>query len=86
MEMSEQVASGHYGTAIAHLNTALAANPDDPRLTWCYASPRNGHIGLFSKRSLGILARRERPHSGLGRASPARATAAAEQRSSRPGR
>ncbi len=26
------------------------------RLTWWYASPRNGHISLFSKRSLEILA------------------------------
>lgn len=28
------------------------------RLTWWYASPRNGHISLFSSRSLGFLARR----------------------------
>jgi SAM-dependent methyltransferase len=26
------------------------------RLTWWYASPRNGHISLFSKRSLALLA------------------------------
>ena len=28
------------------------------RLTWWYASPRNGHISLFSKRSLVLLAER----------------------------
>jgi SAM-dependent methyltransferase len=27
------------------------------RLTWWYASPRNGHISLFSKRSLALLAK-----------------------------
>lgn len=26
------------------------------RLDWWYASPRNGHIALFSKKSLGVLA------------------------------
>ena len=25
------------------------------RITWWYASPRNGHISLFSKKSLAIL-------------------------------
>jgi SAM-dependent methyltransferase len=30
-------------------------NPNE-RLTWWYASPRNGHINLFSKNSLAILA------------------------------
>lgn len=29
------------------------------RLTWWYASPRNGHISLFSETSLGLLAQRE---------------------------
>lgn len=29
------------------------------RLTWWYASPRNGHISLFSKKSLAILAEKE---------------------------
>jgi len=29
----------------------------DRRLTWWYASPRNGHISLFCKHSLAILAR-----------------------------
>ncbi len=29
------------------------------RLTWWYAAPRNGHISLFSKESLALLARRE---------------------------
>lgn len=28
------------------------------RLTWWYASPRNGHISLFSKKSLAILAKK----------------------------
>jgi len=27
----------------------------DERLTWWYASPRNGHISLFSQKSLAIL-------------------------------
>jgi SAM-dependent methyltransferase len=27
------------------------------RISWWYASPRNGHISLFSRKSLGILAR-----------------------------
>ena len=27
----------------------------DQRLTWWYAAPRNGHISLFSRRSLGLL-------------------------------
>lgn len=31
--------------------------PNKP-LTWWYAGPRNGHISLFSKKSLGILAAR----------------------------
>lgn len=31
---------------------------DHQRLTWWYASPRNGHISLFSMASLGTLARR----------------------------
>lgn len=26
------------------------------RLSWCYAAPRNGHVSLFSKRSLALLA------------------------------
>jgi hypothetical protein len=30
----------------------------DGRLTWWYASPRNGHISLFSTRSLALLAER----------------------------
>jgi hypothetical protein len=29
------------------------------RLTWWYASPRNGHISLFSKKSLAILGAKE---------------------------
>ena len=28
----------------------------DKRLTWWYASPRNGHISLFTRKSLGLLA------------------------------
>lgn len=32
---------------------------DSERLSWWYASPRNGHISLFSKRSLEILAGKE---------------------------
>ncbi|MGE5384808.1 MAG: class I SAM-dependent methyltransferase [Betaproteobacteria bacterium] len=31
-------------------------NIDGDRITWWYASPRNGHISLFSKQSLTILA------------------------------
>lgn len=30
------------------------------RLGWWYASPRNGHISLFSKKSLGLLAARQK--------------------------
>jgi SAM-dependent methyltransferase len=33
------------------------------RLTWWYASPRNGHISLFSKRSLEILAKGRTPNA-----------------------
>jgi len=29
------------------------------RINWWYAAPRNGHISLFSKQSLSILAERE---------------------------
>ncbi len=38
--------------------TLLSDGNIDPhgRLTWWYASPRNGHISLFSERSLGLLA------------------------------
>lgn len=32
-------------------------NPNQ-RLSWWYASPRNGHISLFSKKSLAILAQK----------------------------
>ncbi len=28
-------------------------------LTWWYAAPRNGHVSLFSARSLGLLAARQ---------------------------
>ena len=38
------------------------------RLTWWYASPRNGHISLYSKKSLTILA--SRYHLQLGSFSP----------------
>ena len=34
------------------------------RLTWWYASPRNGHISLHSKRSLALLASRFNLHLG----------------------
>ncbi|MBK9130177.1 MAG: class I SAM-dependent methyltransferase [Gammaproteobacteria bacterium] len=34
------------------------------RITWWYASPRNGHISLFSKQSLAILAGRYGFHMG----------------------
>lgn len=30
------------------------------RLNWWYASPRNGHISLFSKKSLGLLGEKEK--------------------------
>lgn len=36
--------------------------PPNGRLNWWYASPRNGHISLFSLRSLGLLAEK----NGLG--------------------
>ena len=39
------------------------------RLNWWYASPRNGHISLFSKRSLTILAKKH--NFNLGSFSPA---------------
>lgn len=38
------------------------------RVTWWYASPRNGHISLFSKKSLAILAAKE--HLRFGSFSP----------------
>jgi SAM-dependent methyltransferase len=43
-------------------STALSDGniPDDQRLTWWYASPRNGHISLFSKKSLLSLSKRNR--------------------------
>jgi hypothetical protein len=31
---------------------------DKGNLTWWYASPRNGHISLFSKKSIGLLAKK----------------------------
>jgi len=34
------------------------------RLDWWYASPRNGHISLFSKRSLGLLAEKYEFNAG----------------------
>ena len=34
------------------------------RLTWWYASPRNGHISLYSQKSLSILASQENLHFG----------------------
>lgn len=35
-----------------------------PPLTWWYAAPRNGHISLFSRDSLGLLGRRYGLHFG----------------------
>jgi hypothetical protein len=32
----------------------------DSRINWWYASPRNGHISLFSRRSLEIIAERQK--------------------------
>jgi SAM-dependent methyltransferase len=34
------------------------------RISWWYASPRNGHISLFSRKSLAILGAKERFHLG----------------------
>lgn len=34
------------------------------RLTWCYAAPRNGHISLFSRRSLALLAQANQVNFG----------------------
>ncbi len=31
-------------------------SPCDTRLSWWYAAPRNGHISLFSRKALGLLA------------------------------
>jgi hypothetical protein len=34
------------------------------RISWWYASPRNGHISLFSKNSLAVLAQQYRVNFG----------------------
>lgn len=47
-------------------STLLSDGNLDPRqrITWWYASPRNGHISLFSRKSLAVLGAREGFHFG----------------------
>lgn len=47
-------------------STVLSDNEINPqkRLTWWYASPRNGHISLFSQKSLQTLCAQENFHLG----------------------
>lgn len=46
--------------AVVLFSTLVSDNQIKPnaRLTWWYASPRNGHISLFSKKSLILLGNR----------------------------
>jgi len=46
--------------AVVLFSTLVSDNQIAPnaRLTWWYASPRNGHISLFSKKSLILLGNR----------------------------
>jgi hypothetical protein len=48
------------GALIILIGTGVSDGKVDPgaRLSWWYAAPRNGHISLFSKKSLALLARR----------------------------
>jgi hypothetical protein len=47
-------------TSVILFSTTVSDNAVDPaaRLSWDYAAPRNGHISLFRRRSLQILAQK----------------------------
>ena len=68
--LGQVLAHATSGPLIFMISTALtdAQVTEATRLNWFYAGPRNGHISLFSRRSLQLLAAQHRlDYSNLGR-------------------